>query len=52
MDSTDPRQGTMTGSCEHINGPQGSIKSVEFPDQQNKYQLLKKHDFVTVFLQH
>jgi hypothetical protein len=31
----------VVGSCEHDNGPSGSINSEEFLDQQNDYQLLK-----------
>jgi len=34
--------GSETGSCEHGNEPSGSIKSGEFLDQLNDYQLLKK----------
>jgi hypothetical protein len=32
----------MAGSCEHGNEASGSVKSEEFLDQVNDYQLLKR----------
>jgi hypothetical protein len=41
MISTGSKQGTVVGSCEHSNGPLGSIKDSNFHDQLSNYQLLK-----------
>jgi hypothetical protein len=46
MDSSGPGQGSVAGSCEHVNENCSSIKGRKFLDRLNDYYFLKKDSAV------